>query len=299
MTTSRLAVTALAILATVAVLDAQRGRGGRGGMTAEEREQRARQAHEEEAAKPRPIDAVDSVWIEDMTYMEVRDAMKAGKTTALVFAGSTEQNGPYLPGGKHQVAIRLVGEAIARKLGDALIAPVIPFEAGNPDNPYLEWGSLYLSSETFQAVLGDVARSLKSQGFEHIVLMGDSGGDTAGLRAVAETLTAEWGGSPTIHHVPEYYNWTGAENSVRRFVLDSGIPEEINADGIHDEYGITAVMMVAGADVVRYDQRMAADKASNNGISIKDKDAVIAFGRKVIEFRANAAVEAIRRAIGG
>ena len=69
-------------------------------MTAEQRQERARAAHEEEAAKPRPIDAIDSVWIEDMTYMEVRDAMKAGKTTALLFAGSTEQNGPYLPGGK-------------------------------------------------------------------------------------------------------------------------------------------------------------------------------------------------------
>jgi len=32
----------------------------------------------------------------------------AGKTTALLFAGSTEQNGPYLPGGRHQIAIRLV-----------------------------------------------------------------------------------------------------------------------------------------------------------------------------------------------
>jgi creatinine amidohydrolase/Fe(II)-dependent formamide hydrolase-like protein len=296
---SRFAVVAVAILASSTVLDAQRGRGGRASRTPEQRQEAARQAYEEEASKPRPIDALDTVWIEEMTYMEVRDAMKDGKTTALLFAGSTEQNGPYLPGGKHQIAIRLVAEAVARTLGDALVAPVIPVEAGNPDDPFLEWGSLYLTAETYRAVVRDLSRSLKSQGFEHILLMGDSGGNTAGLRTVADELSEQWGGSPTIHHIPEFYNWVGGADSVRQFVQDNGIPEEINADGIHDEYGITAVMMVAGEEIVRYDQRMAAGMASINGISIEDKDAVIAFGKKVIEFRANAAVVAIRRVLGG
>jgi len=128
------------------------GRGGRGQQTPAQREAAAREAHEREAALPRPVPARDSVWIEELTYLEVRDAIKAGKTTALVMAGSTEQNGPYMSGGKHQYAIHLVGEAVARKLGNALIAPVIPIEAGNPENPYLEWGSLYFTPETFQAV---------------------------------------------------------------------------------------------------------------------------------------------------
>jgi len=272
-------------------------RGGRGQITPEQREAAARRAYEEEAAKPRPIAALDSVWLEELTYLEVRDAMRAGKTTALVFAGSTEQNGPYLAGAKHQYAIRLVGEAIARKLGDALIAPVIPIEAGNPDNRYLEWGSLYLSADTFRAVIRDVATSLKSQGFEHIMLLGDSGGDTAGLRAVAEELTADWAGAPVIHHIPEYYNWT-SQGGVRQFVLDNGIPEKINADGIHDEYGLTAVLMAYDPTTVRFDQRKAADKLTINGVDIADKDAVIAMGRKIVEFRATVAVAAIRQARG-
>ncbi len=50
---------------------------------------------------PRPIPAADKVWIEELTWMEVRDAMHAGKTTAIIVAGSTEQNGPYVPTGKH------------------------------------------------------------------------------------------------------------------------------------------------------------------------------------------------------
>jgi creatinine amidohydrolase len=286
--------TILAIPAMVVVLGAQQA--GRGTQTPEQREAAAKAAHEAEAAKPRPIAALDSVWIEELTYMEVRDAMKAGKTTALVFAGSTEQNGPYLPGGKHQYAIRLVGEAIARKLGNALIAPVIPLEAGNPENPYLEWGSLYLSAETFQSVVRDVATSLKSQGFKNIVLMGDSGGNTAGMRAVAADLSAKWAGAATIVHIPEYYNWT-SKGGVRDFVTSNGIPEKINADGIHDEYGLTAVMIAADPKHVRLAEREAAGKTTINGISILPKDKTIEMGRKIIEFRANAAVEAIKKVL--
>ena len=272
------------------------GRGGRGQQTPAQREAAAREAHEREAAVPRPVPARDSVWIEELTYLEVRDAIKAGKTTALIMAGSTEQNGPYMSGGKHQYAIRLVGEAVARKLGNALIAPVIPIEAGNPENPYLEWGSLYFTAETFQSVVRDMATSLRSQGFQNIVLLGDSGGDTAGLRAVAQELSAKWTGGARIFHVPEYYNWT-SPGGVRQFVNDNGIPENATAEGIHDEYGLTAVMMVNDPKIVRYDERVAAEKATINGIAIAPKEKTIEMGKKIVDFRAGVAVEAIKKAL--
>lgn len=295
----------LIIPAIVAVLGAQQapptqqqtppaGQGGGRGQSPEQREAAAKAAHEKAAVIPRPIAAHDSVWIEELTYLEVRDAMKAGKTTALVFAGSTEQNGPYLPGAKHQYAIRLVGEAIARKLGNALIAPVIALEAGRSDNPYLEWGSLYLSAETFQAVIRDVATSLKSQGFKHVVLMGDSGGSAKGLALVAQDLSAKWAGAATIHHIPEYYNWT-SRGGVREFVINAGIPEKIGSDGIHDEYGLTAVMMASDPKLVRLEERIAAGKTTINGVSILPKEKTIEMGKKIVEFRANVAVEAIKK----
>src|SRR4051812_18375001 len=53
------------------------------------------------AAMPRPIEMRDSVWIEDLTMMEVRDLIKAGKTTAVIMTGGIEENGPYLTTGKH------------------------------------------------------------------------------------------------------------------------------------------------------------------------------------------------------
>jgi creatinine amidohydrolase/Fe(II)-dependent formamide hydrolase-like protein len=275
------------------------GRGGRGQQTPEQREAAARQAYEREMAFARPIPARDSVWIEELTKYEVRDAIKSGKTTALVIAGSTEDNGPYTSTGKHQYAIRLVGEAIARKLGNALVAPIVPIEAGNPDNQFLSWGTFFFTPETYQAVIRDMATSLKHHGFTHVVLLGDSGGNTAGLRAVAQDLSAKWGDAARIVHVPEYYNWTG-QNSVRTFVNSTlGITENPGADGFHDEYGLTAVMMLSDPRIVRYDERVKAAKATINGISLEPKEKTIEMGRKIVEFRANAAVEAIKKAIGG
>lgn len=289
--------TLLAVPLLGAALIAQQPTQGRGQMTPQQREAAAREAHERAAALPRPIPARDSVWIEELTYLEVRDAIKAGRTTALVMAGSTEQNGPYMSGGKHQYAIRLVGEAIARQLGDALIAPIVPIEAGNPENRYLEWGSVYFTPDTYQAVIRDIATSLKSQGFKNVVLLGDSGGNTAGMRAVAQDLSAKWGDAARIHYIPEYYNWT-SPGGVRQFVIDSGIPEK-QTEGIHDEYGLTAVMMAADPKIVRFDERVKAGKATINGISIVPKEKTIEMGKKIVEFRANAAVAAIRKAIQG
>jgi creatinine amidohydrolase len=270
--------------------------GGRGQQTPEQREAAAKEAHDRAAALPRPIPARDSVWIEELTYLEVRDAMKAGKTTALIMAGSTEQNGPYMAGGKHQYAMRIIGDGIARKLGNALIAPLVPMEAGNPENKYLEWGSLYFTAETFQAVVRDMANSLKSQGFKDIVLLGDSGGNTAGMRAVAAELTAKWAGAARIHHVPAYYNWT-SQGGVRDFVINTlGIPEK-QSEGVHDEYGLSAVMMAADPSLIRFDDRVKAGKATINGISLEPKAKTIENGKKIIEFRVNVAVDAIKKAL--
>lgn len=278
---------------------APQGRGGgRGQQTPEQREAAAKEAHERAAAMPRPIPARDSVWIEELTYLEVRDAMKAGKTTALIMAGSTEQNGPYMSGGKHQYAMKLVGEAIARKLGNALIAPLIPIEVGNLDNKYLEWGSIYFSADTFQAVVRDIATSLKNQGFKHVVLLGDSGGNTAGMRAVAADLSAKWGDSARIYHVPEYYNWT-SKGGVRDFVNTTlGIPEK-QSEGVHDEFGLSAVMMAFDPKIIRFDERVKAGKATINSINLVPKDKTIEAGKKIVEFRANVAVEAIKKAMAG
>ena len=108
----------------------------------------------------RPIEAVDTVFIEDMTWMEVRDAMAAGKDTVIVATGGIEQNGPYLVAGKHNVVLRGTTEAIARKLGNTLVAPIIGFvPEGDIDPPTVHMNypsTVSLTEDTYRRVLGDV-----------------------------------------------------------------------------------------------------------------------------------------------
>jgi len=121
----------------------------------------------------RPIAALDSVFIEELTWMEVRDAMRAGKKTVIIASGGVEANGPYLATGKHNYVLRATTEAIARKLGNALVAPIIPFvPEGNIDPPsghMVFSGSITLSEETFELLVTEIAASMKVHGFEHIV----------------------------------------------------------------------------------------------------------------------------------
>src|SRR5688572_24834914 len=83
-------------------------------------------------AIPNPIAPVNSVWMEELTVIEVRDALRNGMTNALIITGGVEENGPYTSTDKHNVMARATGEAIARRLGNTLVAPVIRVHQGNP-----------------------------------------------------------------------------------------------------------------------------------------------------------------------
>ena len=153
----------------------------------------------------RPIDMHDSVWIEDLTMMEVRDLIKAGKTTAVIMTGGIEENGPYLTTGKHNNVLRVMGDPIARGLGNALIAPIVTLEPGNPERIRTP-GTVFLSAETYRAVLSDMSVSLKTQGFKDIVLLGDSGGNIKPIQEVVDALNAKWkaaGADARAHAIPE------------------------------------------------------------------------------------------------
>src|SRR5436853_2577256 len=79
-----------------------------------------------------PAYAQSSLWIDDMTWPEVRDAIAAGKKTAIVYVGSSEQNGPHMVIGKHNFVAGILAERIATELGDALVYPILPYAiAGN------------------------------------------------------------------------------------------------------------------------------------------------------------------------
>jgi creatinine amidohydrolase/Fe(II)-dependent formamide hydrolase-like protein len=251
------------------------------------------------ADAPNPLPAPDTVWLEEMTWMDVRDALKAGKTTVIVPTGGIEPNGPWLVLGKHNYVLRTNCDAIARKLGNALCAPIIalvPEGAIEPKRGHmLSPGTISMREETFQAILTDVAHSLKMHGFEHIIFIGDSGGNQNGQKAVAEKLTAQWNGQALVAHIPEYYTAPpGTPNVLRELgVVKAGQAD----DGLHDSPGITLNMMLTDPNSVRWEQRVKAGKATINGVSIADKEKSLALAKQIVEARASRTADLIRKAI--
>lgn len=244
---------------------------------------------------PRPIAAVDSVFIEDLTWMEVRDALKAGKNTVIVATGGVEQNGPYLVTGKHNVILRATTEAIARKLGNALVAPIVPFvPEGDIDPPSLHMkypGTISVSEETFERLLVDICASLRAHGFKRIVLIGDSGGNQDGMKSVAAKLNAQWKeNGPRLLFVPEYYNF----GDVAKWLEQQGIKE--TPEGYHDDFAITAMMLSVDPASVRMKQRIAAGKFRINGVDLAPAEKTAEWGRKIVDFRAETTVKVIQAA---
>jgi creatinine amidohydrolase len=251
------------------------------------------------ADAPNPLPAPDTVWLEEMTWMDVRDALKAGKTTVIIPTGGIEPNGPWLVLGKHNYVLRTNCDVIARKLGNALCAPIIelvPEGAIEPKRGHmLSPGTISMREETFQAVLTDVAHSLKMHGFENIIFIGDSGGNQNGQKAVAEKLTAQWNGNPVVAHIPQYYTAPpGTPNVLRQL----GVVKEGQADdGLHDSPGITLNMMLTDPNSVRWEQRVKAGKATINGVSIADKAKSLELAKKIVDARATRTADIIRTAI--
>jgi creatinine amidohydrolase len=242
---------------------------------------------------PRPIAARDSVFLEELTWLEVRDAMRAGKTTAIVATGGIEQNGPYLALDKHQIELRATTEAIARKLGNALVAPIVAFvPEGKIDPPagHMRFpGTISLTDETYKSLLTDIASSLRAHGFATIIFIGDSGGNQDGMKEVAATLNAAWTDRKTrILFIPEYYDYPG----VQKWLESQGVKQ--TNEGHHDDFQITAEMMVVDPSSVRLQERIAADKASINGVPIAPAEKAIEWGKKIVDYRAEITVKAIR-----
>ena len=253
-----------------------------------------------EVSALRPIDALDSIWIEELTWMEVRDAIKDGKRTAIILTGGMESNGPHLATGKHNYVLKVMGEAIAWRLGDALVAPIVTLEPGRPDAERLPPGSVVLSQATYEAVLNDMAESLRGMGFTDVVMMGDHGGNQIGMKEATAALNAKHDGNPArFHFIREFHDYAAAQ----KMVQESGIAEQIEigasrgSDGIHEDYAIDALLALADPTTIRIDQRMKVGRATINGVSLLPMGKTLAMGREIVEMRTKTTVDAINKAM--
>lgn len=247
------------------------------------------------ADTPNPLAKADTVWIEKMTWMDVRDAMNAGKKTIIISAGGIEPNGPWLTLGKHNWVLQTNCDSIARSLGDALCAPVIPFVPEGAIEPrsghMLTMGTISVEQATYEALLTDIVRSFKAHGFEKIFMIGDSGGNFRGMEAVAAKLSDD---KTLVATIREYYNYDAVEQLMRdKGVLKPGLKD----DGLHDSVGITLNILANHPDEVRWDARVKAGHASLAGVSFADKEASLKLAKEVIDFRTKVTVDAIKKVI--
>ena len=276
------------VIAALAVAQAQEpgpGRQGKGKTASVNTQQRV-----DVLQMPRPIEMHDTVWIEEMTSLEIRDSLKAGKTTALVLAGGMEENGPYLSMAKHNNVMRAMGDSIARRLGNALCAPILTMEPGNPEKSSSP-GSVVISEATYEGMLTDMATSLRAQGFKDVIFLGDHGGDQRGINLVSKALNEKWKGSGVnTYYVADFYDYAAVE----KFEQDVlGIHEKL--EGYHDDYYISSIIMTVDINGVRLPERRKAKMTTINGVDLDPAGKAIADGKKIVEYRTDVTVKALRK----
>jgi creatinine amidohydrolase/Fe(II)-dependent formamide hydrolase-like protein len=223
--------------------------------------------------------------------MDVRDALNAGKTTAIISTGGIEPNGPWLVTGKHNYVLRANCDAIARDLGNAICAPVMELvPEGRIDPP-----SSHMRSPGTLSLRQETAESLQAHGFDNIIFIGDSGGNQSGMENVATALNAKWGANAAAIFIPEYYRTPPGTPNVLR---DLGVvTENMPRDGLHDSPGITLNMMLDDPDSVRWAARVKTGQAVINGVSIADLNKSLEIAKAISDARAKRTAVLIRERI--
>ncbi len=242
--------------------------------------------------------ASTSVFLEDLTWTELRDAIRAGTTTVIVPVGGTEQSGPHLALGKHNVRVKLLAGRIAAALGNAVVAPVLAYvPEGNvsPPSSHMRFaGTISIPDDTFRAVLDATARSLKQAGFSDVVLIGDHGGYQSQLKAVALKLNHDWAATPVrAHFVDAYYRAT--QTTYEQALRAKGLtPAQI---GTHAGVADTSLMLAVDATLVRTDL-MAHElrDAAAVGVAGDPRASTAALGQIGVDAVINQSVAAIREA---
>jgi creatinine amidohydrolase len=204
---------------------------------------------------------VASVWIDDLTWPEVRDAIAGGKRTAIIYAGSSEQNGPHMVIGKHNFAARALAQRIAEELGDALVYPILPYAvAGNAltRTGHMRFpGTVTLTPEAFFGVVRSVGQSALTAGFKVVAMMGDHGGGQDELALAAKELNAEARASEArVLFIGDLYAKSRVQ--MRELLAKRGLPTDEDHAGIPDTSGMLALETTQG-QWVRKDKIPLAD----------------------------------------
>jgi len=249
------------------------------------------------AATPATAQRPDTVFLDELTWVEVRDAVDSGTTTIIVATAGTEQNGPHMVLGKHKFIVRRAAEMMARELGNALVAPVIAYvPEGNIDPPsgHMRYaGTITLPNEYLEKLLEVTARSMAVHGFTDIVFIGDSGGNQRGMEAVAELLNGEWDAAVRVHFVGDYYG----DNGVTEYLVSQGETEE--AIGSHAGISDTSQLMYVAPQHIRDDLGAPGGGFEGSGVSGDPSRASAAYGERALELKVEAALRQLNALMEG
>ena len=250
-------------------------------------------------ATPTQAASSSALRLEDLTAPELRDRIAAGATTVLLPIGGTEQNGPHMALGKHNVRVQALATRIAQELGSTLVAPVlayVPEGSIAPPTQHMRWsGTISIPVAAFEGLLKGAAQSLRAHGFCQIVLLGDHGGYRASLDQVAAQLNADWAhhSGCRVQALPEYYRAASADHA-RRLQAQGYTAAEI---GTHAGLADTSLMLALDPSMVRSDLLAgAAGGQPKNGVAGDPARATAELGRPGIEHTVQASVAAIRAA---
>lgn len=239
-----------------------------------------------------------TVFLEELTWTELQDQIRSGKTTIIVPIGGTEQNGPHIVLGKHNVRVKALSEKIALALGNALVAPVmtyVPEGRISPPTAHMRFpGTITLPDETFQKILDYAARSFKLHGFREIVFLGDHGGYQKDENAVADRLNREWAATPVrVHAVEEYYRVTQREY-VQALKSRGYRDEEI---GTHAGLADTSLSLAVDPRLVRTDRLLSGTKfGSAEGVQGDPRRSSAELGRLGMDAIVSQTVDAVKKA---
>jgi creatinine amidohydrolase/Fe(II)-dependent formamide hydrolase-like protein len=241
-----------------------------------------------------------SVFLEDLTSPELRARIAKGVTTILVPIGGTEQNGPHMVLGKHNVRVRYLSGQIALALGNAVVAPVlayVPEGAVNPPVAHMRFsGTISIPDATFESVLEGIARSFRQHGFRDIVFLGDHGGYQKNQVRVATKLNREWSGDSgtRVHALTQYYQTTQTEY-VQALKLRGYSDPEI---GTHAGLADTALALAVDPVLVRTEMLNPATRLDTaQGVAGDPRRATVAAGSLGVQLIIDTSVKSIQSAV--
>ena len=192
-----------------------------------------------ESAHATQCPQTDLVEFEKMTWVEVKCAIAAGKTTALIYTGGVEERGPQNANGGHNLIAHATVDAIARKLGNAIFLPVLPY---TPNDAESIPGTIGITNELLAAMLERIARQAAFNGFRNIIIMGDHGGGQPQVyKEVAKKLDGELSGGARVFYCDQVYR--PANDAFDRYLTEHGYPL-----GLHGYIFDTSEMMYLDKD---------------------------------------------------